>query len=117
MGRSSPPLAHRPASVRGTRGRGQGVENCFAARRDATVASAPHRNRGIAGVQCARLRAWQAGEENPRDSYEGPALCRPTHATRPRQLRDEVMSGGTQPTYIRVIHRRNHAGRALNRAH
>ena len=59
-----------------------------------------------AGVQCAGLRAGQAGEENPRDSYEGPALCRPTHATRPRQLRDEVTSGGTQPTYIRMIHGR-----------
>ena len=44
----------------------------------------------------------------------GPPWDRPTHATRQRQLRDEVKSGGSQPTYIRVIHRRSSAARRLN---
>ena len=44
----------------------------------------------------------------------GPPWDRPTHATRQRQLRDEVKSGGSQPTYIRMIHRRSSAARRLN---
>ena len=44
----------------------------------------------------------------------GPPWDRPTHATRQRQLRDEVKSGGSQPTYIRVIHRRSSVARRLN---
>ena len=39
-------------------------------------------------------------------AMRGPGSARPTHVLRPRQLRDEVMSGGSQPTNIRVIHRR-----------
>ena len=50
-----------------------------------------------------------------RDRPVGPS----TRVTRERQLRDEVKSGGNQPTDIRVIHRHNkppaslirHAGR------
>ena len=41
-----------------------------------------------------------------RNVYERSAASRPTHALRPRQLRDEVKSGGNQHTYIRAIHRR-----------
>ena len=49
---------------------------------------------------------------------DGPE-CPSTRVIRERQLRDEVKSGGNQPTDIRVIHRRNkppaslirHAGR------
>ena len=37
-----------------------------------------------------------------------------TRDSRPRQLRDEVKSGGNQPTHIRVIHRRPGAARGLN---
>ena len=37
---------------------------------------------------------------------DGPG-CPSTRVTRERQLRDEVKSGGNQPTDIRVIHRRN----------
>ena len=37
-----------------------------------------------------------------------------TRDTRQRQLRDEVKSGGNQPTDIRVIHRRPDAARGLN---
>ena len=44
----------------------------------------------------------------------GPPWDRPTHATRQRQLRDEVKSGGSQPTHIRMIHRRSSAARRLN---
>ena len=57
-------------------------------------------------VQCVGVRAWQAGEENPRRDYEGSAPSRPTHANRPRPLRDEVKSGGRQPADIRGTHRR-----------
>ena len=39
---------------------------------------------------------------------------RSTHATIQRQLRDEVKSGGSQPTHIRVIHRRSSAARLAN---
>ena len=42
------------------------------------------------------------------DTTRGPLPAGgPTHVPRPRQLRDEVTSGGSQPTDIRVIHRRN----------
>ena len=41
----------------------------------------------------------------------------PTRDSRPRQLRDEVKSGGNQPTHIRVIHRRSNAARDLNLRH
>ena len=37
-----------------------------------------------------------------------------TREARARQLRDEVKSGGNQPTHIRVIHRRPSAARGLN---
>ena len=37
-----------------------------------------------------------------------------TRDSRARQLRDEVKSGGNQPTHIRVIHRRPSAARGLN---
>ena len=37
-----------------------------------------------------------------------------TRDFRQRQLRDEVKSGGNQPTDIRVIHRRSSAARRLN---
>ena len=39
-----------------------------------------------------------------------------THERREGQPHDEVKSGGTQPTYIRVIHRRLRACRVLTRA-
>ena len=51
------------------------------------------------------------------DTTRGLLLAgRSTHVPRPRQLRDEVTSGGNQPTNIRVIHRRNKppASRALH---
>jgi hypothetical protein len=37
-----------------------------------------------------------------------------TRDSRARQLRDEVKSGGNQPTHIRVIHRRPSVARGLN---
>ena len=105
MSRSSPPLAHRPASVRGTRRRGQGVENSSDASSSAASSYVPKAT--IISVQYVGIRAWRAGEENPRLLYERSAASRPTHALRPaRQLRDEVKSGGNQHTYIRAIHRR-----------
>ena len=41
----------------------------------------------------------EIGEENSRLLYERSAASRPTHALRPRQLRDEVKSGGNQHVY------------------
>ena len=40
-------------------------------------------------------------------ALRGGPKCPPTRDLRERQLRDEVKSGGNQPTDIRVIHRRN----------
>ena len=57
-------------------------------------------------VTKASESAPQAGEENPRSGYERFAHSEPTHAIRQRQLRDEVKSGGSQPTDIRGTHRR-----------
>ena len=52
---------------------------------------------------------WAAGEESPRDNLVTPAPYGQddSRRQRERQLRDEVKSGGNQPTDIRVIHRRN----------
>ena len=53
---------------------------------------------------------WAVGEENPRDNLVTPAPFGEGDSRREerqRQLRDEVKSGGKQPTDIRVIHRRN----------
>ena len=42
------------------------------------------------------------------DTTRDPLLAgRSIHVPRPRQLRDEVTSGGSQPTDISVIHRRD----------
>ena len=53
MSLSSPPLAHRPASVRGTRRRGQGVENSSDASSSAASSYVPKAtiiwNQGVAG--------------------------------------------------------------------
>ena len=54
----------------------------------------------------ARISMRVAGQENPRGHYEALASGRPTLATRQRQLRDEVKSGGNQPTNNRLINRR-----------
>lgn len=45
-----------------------------------------------------------AGMENPRLHYAGSLGM--IHDIRERQLHDEDQSGGNQPAYIRVIHRR-----------
>ena len=45
------------------------------------------------------------GQENPRNNYVN-RFDTETHEFRSRQLRDEAKSCGTQPAYIRVIHRR-----------
>ena len=53
---------------------------------------------------------WAVGEENPRDNLVTPTPSEEGDSRREerqRQLRDEVKSGGKQPTDIRVIHRRN----------
>ena len=79
-------------------------ENSSAASSSAAPSYVPKAT--IICVQYVGIRAWRAGEENPRALYERSAASRPTHALRPRQLRDEVKSGGNQHTYIRAIHRR-----------
>ena len=51
------------------------------------------------------VRVRWSGKENPRGRYEAPDQGM-IHDARERQLRDEVRSGGTQPAYISMIHRR-----------
>ena len=91
--------------VPGTRRRGQDVENCSGACQE-TVSIIGSDSSSDREVQCVRFRAWQAGEENPRVPYERLGPARPTLVLRQRQIRDEVMSGGSQPTNIRMLHRR-----------
>ena len=112
MGRSSPPLAHRTASMRGARRRGQGVENSCGADPNTLAPSCERRNEEMGSV-------LDSGRGRPvrrilDSAMRGRPMNRPTHAIRQRQLRDEVKSGGNQPTDIRVIHRRPDAARGLN---
>ena len=75
-----------------------------------SVASAPSSTSASATESATgpAMTTWSPPASlRPSGVHTPEAVCRSTRDVRERQLRDEVKSGGNQPTDIRVIHRRN----------
>ena len=99
---STPPTAPRARNTGGAVGKAWRAPPRRAPGHRCTVGSQSFRGRKCSVLESGRGRPVRRILED----YERSAPSRPTHANRPRPLRDEVTSGGSQPTDIRGTHRR-----------